>query len=367
MQWTHPGMVSRGRYNHRENRTWLAFFKTESESNCRWAYYFFREDCAPSSIDVILTDQSNLVLDSSVRPSLDPAIKHHITFCKLNLNIPFPSKFTGRVFHYCYAQEILVKVLVQKSSWADKLRNVSNPTQQLGLLDRTVLKILIIFSRTGKKLSVHPNLPGFPRTPKFGLESTAKHTKNTKKKKIWEWGQSQFRGKWIENKHNDTKMLRQSISIVWVKSSRTPPLTQGVPKVSVLGPLLFIVYINDLESGVKSKINFFADDTSLYAVVRSFYFGGWAPTRSRYNHWIDKSMENDFDPITPAKEIVFSQNPAKVFHPPFFQWLWGETCQQTQRATLILNPKLNLTAHIKDYPTRVIARKRKINTVIHRG
>ena len=35
----------------------------------------------------------------------------------------------------------------------------------------------------------------------------------------------------------------------------------------MLGPLLFLVYINDLEIGIKSQIKFFADDTSLFSVV----------------------------------------------------------------------------------------------------
>ena len=42
----------------------------------------------PSCIDIILTDQPNLVLNSGVRPSLDPLVKHQMTFCKLNFKIP---------------------------------------------------------------------------------------------------------------------------------------------------------------------------------------------------------------------------------------------------------------------------------------
>ena len=37
---------------------------------------------------------------------------------------------------------------------------------------------------------------------------------------------------------------------------------------SVLGPLLFLVYINDLESNIDSNIKFFADDTMLFSVVQ---------------------------------------------------------------------------------------------------
>ena len=43
----------------------------------------------------------------------------------------------------------------------------------------------------------------------------------------------------------------------------------GVPQGSVLGPLLFLVCINDLERNIKSNVNFFADDTMLFSIVKS--------------------------------------------------------------------------------------------------
>jgi hypothetical protein len=49
--------------------------------------HFFRDDCKPSCIDLIVTDQPNIFLNSGVSPSLDPTVKHQITFCKINFKI----------------------------------------------------------------------------------------------------------------------------------------------------------------------------------------------------------------------------------------------------------------------------------------
>ena len=46
-------------------------------------------------------------------------------------------------------------------------------------------------------------------------------------------------------------------------------ISSGVPQGSVLGPVLFIVYVNDLPDSVLSSLFMFADDTKLYRAITS--------------------------------------------------------------------------------------------------
>jgi hypothetical protein len=43
----------------------------------------------------------------------------------------------------------------------------------------------------------------------------------------------------------------------------------GVPQGTVLGPLMFLLYVNDIGEGVNSEVKLFADDCLLYRTIES--------------------------------------------------------------------------------------------------
>ena len=62
-------------------------------------------------------------------------------------------------------------------------------------------------------------------------------------------------------------------------------LLPGVPQGSVLGPLLFLKYINDLTDNISADVRLFADDSSLFAKVNGVLL-------------THQKLSNDLDTIT---------------------------------------------------------------------
>ena len=63
-------------------------------------------------------------------------------------------------------------------------------------------------------------------------------------------------------------MTAQTVVIENEKST-TVPVTSGVPQGSVVCPILFLIYINDLPDTTNFKIWLFADGTAIYLAVPS--------------------------------------------------------------------------------------------------
>ena len=61
----------------------------------------------------------------------------------------------------------------------------------------------------------------------------------------------------------------QLVSINGTQSSPKPVLS-GVPQGSILGPVLFLLYINDITKCINANLRPFADDCILHSEIRSF-------------------------------------------------------------------------------------------------
>ena len=60
---------------------------------------------------------------------------------------------------------------------------------------------------------------------------------------------------------------RQQRVVIEGEESDSVPVTSGVPQGSVLGPILFLAYINDLPQDIVSQVRLFADDTAIYLTL----------------------------------------------------------------------------------------------------
>ena len=91
-------------------------------------------------IDLIFTDQPNLVVGSGVHPSLHINCHHQITFCNFNLIIGYPPPYQRLVWDYKRANVNSIKQALYQVNWSTILSN-KDVHQQVNILNSIILNV----------------------------------------------------------------------------------------------------------------------------------------------------------------------------------------------------------------------------------
>ena len=116
---------------------------------------------------------------------------------------------------------------------------------------------------------------------------------------------------------NYLKGRRQRV-VLQGASSNWSSINAGIPQGSILGPLLFLIYIKDMVENKNSSIRLFADDTSLYIIVDDPTDAGITLNSdlSKIHRWATDWLVS-FNP-SKSESLIFSRKVNKPYHPPIF-------------------------------------------------
>ena len=135
------------------------------------------------------------------------------------------------------------------------------------------------------------------------------------------------------------------------QTSNWEKIYAGVPQGSILGPLLFLIYINDLAENLSSNPKLFADDTSLFSVVRDLNTSAIEinDDLKKIEAWAHQwKMSFNPHPFKQAQEVIFSRKRNKPHHPDvIFNGNPVKKCSYQKDLGMFLDSKLDFDEHIK--------------------
>ena len=128
----------------------------------------------------------------------------------------------------------------------------------------------------------------------------------------------------------------------------------GVPQGSILGPLFFLIFINDLSDNLISNPKLFADDTSLFSVVQDITLSAnnLNDDLKKINKWAFQ-WKMSFNPDKHRK-LFFSRKLNKPNHPSLnFNNMVVIQSTTHKHLGMILDTKLDIQEYLKDKLSKI--------------
>ena len=141
----------------------------------------FEPNKKPSCIDLVITDQPNLILDSGTRASLDPYCHHQIIYCKVNFRIPPSPPLDRKIWHFNRANSAAIKSSMTNFPWLQHLNLNTDANWQVKTFTDIFLNIMSNFIPNEIKRFVPRDPPWITKPIKTLLNRKNRFFKNYKK------------------------------------------------------------------------------------------------------------------------------------------------------------------------------------------
>ena len=135
----------------------------------------------PSCIDLIITDQPNLLLDCGTRASLDQKCHHQIVHGKINFKIPPPPPIERKMWHYDKANTDAIRRSMTNFPWATQLQLNNDVNWQVKIFHETLMNIMSNFIPNLVKKCVPRDPPWINKPLKTLLKKKNRLYKNYKR------------------------------------------------------------------------------------------------------------------------------------------------------------------------------------------